>query len=129
LILKMDQRASRFRRIHTPYAGTFFGITGKPGQLVAFGLRGNVYQSRDGGGRWRKLESGVEAGLTGGAVDAAGRIILVSQGGDVLVMKDDDSGFNVMKGWVPASAVVAAGRDKVVIAGMGGMKTHNLKNP
>ena len=45
--------------------------------LLAFGLRGNLFRSDDGGMNWRKLESGTTAMLTDGEVLPDGRLALV----------------------------------------------------
>ncbi|MFA4835239.1 MAG: YCF48-related protein [Dehalococcoidia bacterium] len=129
LVLKLDRKASRFRKIKTPYPGTFFGITGKSGVLIAFGMRGNIVRSADKGASWNKIETGVQVGLTGATVTEDGRIILVSQGGDVLVSKDDCRGFNRVKVDIPfpAAAVAAADSDTVVLAGFGGLRVQKLK--
>ena len=44
------------------YKGTFFGITGKPGVVIVYGLRGNAYRSADGGASWQKIETGISVG-------------------------------------------------------------------
>ena len=53
LVLKFDQKAGSFRALETPYKGTYFGITGKPGNVVVFGMRGNAFLSTNGGSTWK----------------------------------------------------------------------------
>jgi photosystem II stability/assembly factor-like uncharacterized protein len=129
LVRKLDRKMLRFREIKTPYMGTFFGITGKPGLVIAYGMRGNVYRSNDKGASWKKVETGVLTGMTGSTVSEDGRIILVSQGGDVLVCKDNCLGFDMVKMDIPfpAAAVAAAEKDTVVLAGFGGLLMKKLK--
>ena len=118
-----------FRRMKTPYQGTFFGITGKPGAVVVFGMRGNVFRSGDGGTSWQKIETGVPVGLTGATVTEDGRIVLVSQAGDVLVSSDDGVSFRLAKveKALPAAAVAAFDEDTLVLAGFGGVAVQSIK--
>lgn len=128
LVLKLDRKTGRFAAQKTPYNGTFFGITGKPGSVIAFGLRGNVFRSTNGGSGWQKVETGVQAGLTGATITLDGRIVLVSQNGDVLVSSDDGSSFKParMDQSFFATAVAAINKDTLLIAGLRGVQVQPL---
>ncbi|HWT80802.1 MAG TPA: YCF48-related protein, partial [Candidatus Methylomirabilis sp.] len=128
-VFKLDQKAGRFTAIKTPYVGTFFGITGKPGALVAFGMRGNAFRSKDGGASWQKVETGVQGGLMGAAVTEDGRIVLVSQGGHVLVSGDDGASFNQVKidQATPAAGVAAVGKNTIALVGQRGVQVQTIK--
>lgn len=128
-VFKFDPKAERFKAIKTPYAGTFFGVTGKTGAVVAFGMRGNAFISRDGGARWQKVETGVPMGLTGGAVTEDGQIVLVSQGGHVLVSNDNGASFSHVKieQPLPAAAITTVDKNTIVLAGPRGMKVQAIK--
>jgi photosystem II stability/assembly factor-like uncharacterized protein len=128
LILKLDKQAGHFRALKVPYNGTFFGLTGKPGSLVAYGMRGNVFRSTDGGGNWKKIESGIPLGLTGSTVTADGAIVLVSQAGHHLVSRDNGASFTLRKleRPFPATAIAALDKDTLIIAGLRGMMKQTL---
>ena len=127
-IFKLDQAKGRFQQIKTDYAGTFFGITGKEGAVIAFGMRGNAFRSRDGGVKWEKVNTGVPAGLMGATVTADGRIVLVSQGGHVLVSGDDGGSFSRVKlDQPPAAAVVALDASNLAVVGQRGVKVQTIK--
>lgn len=83
LVMRFDADSQRFKRVMTPYNGSFFGIDQFGSKLVAFGLRGNAFVSEDAGLAWRKIETGVDANLVG-AVTHGDMVFLVSQKGDVL---------------------------------------------
>ena len=125
LLLKLE--GERFRALDIPYKGSLFGITGDARSAIVFGLRGNALRSTDGGASWQSVATGVQAGLTGGAVGAAG-VVLVSQAGDVLLSRDDGATFARLKTGrpVPAAAVVDAGAHTLVIAGPLGVHTLAL---
>lgn len=128
IVLKLDPAAQRLRMVRTPYEGTYFGITGKPGNVVLFGLRGNAYRTSDGGASWQKIDTKVPVGLTGSTVTPDGRIVLVSQAGHVLASRDGGTTFAQVatETTVPAATVVAASENMLVIAGPHGVKSSPL---
>ncbi len=121
LLLKLD--GPRFAARPTPYAGTFFGVVGNERAVLAYGLRGNVVRSTDGGRNWQPVTTGVPVGLTAATLDDRGRIVIVSQVGHVLVGADDGASFAPLKleRPAPAAAVASAGAGALVIAGPRGV--------
>lgn len=128
-VFKLDQAKKRFTALKTSYSGTFFGITGKPGAVIAFGMRGNAFKSRDGGATWQKVETGVPVGLMGGTVTGDGTIVLVSQGGHVLVSSDDGSSFSQVKidRPTPAAGVAAIDGNTLALVGQRGVKVQAIR--
>lgn len=124
LVLKRDPVTQRFVSAPTPYSGSYFGITGKPGVVLVFGLRGNVYRSVDDGSNWNKVEPGLSLSITAGTVTTDGRIILVSQAGHVLVSADDGASFTQQPQNRPApvAAALAVGPGSLVVAGAQGLR-------
>ncbi len=129
VVFRLDQQSGRFLALKPPYSGTFFGITGKPGALVAFGMRGNVYRSRDNGALWQKVETGLSVGLVGGAVTEEGEIVLVSQGGHILVSSDDGGSFTQVQieQAVPAAGVAVLDQSTLALVGPPGVWTQAIK--
>ncbi len=128
-VFKLDQQSGRFKAVKTPYSGSFFGITGKPGALLAIGMRGNAYRSRDNGSNWQKVETGVPVGLMGATMTEDGKIVLVSQGGQLLVSGDDGASFAQARidRPSPAAGVVALDKGTVAIVGQLGVKVQAIK--
>lgn len=85
LVMRLDATSQSFVRIDTPYNGSFFGIEQFGSRLMTYGLRGNAFESDNGGKVWKKIETGVDANLVG-AVAHGDRFLLVSQKGDVLTV-------------------------------------------
>jgi photosystem II stability/assembly factor-like uncharacterized protein len=129
LLLKLDRQAKRFRAIATPYKGSYFGITGKPGIIIVYGLRGNVYRSTDGGANWTKVETGMAQAITASAIAEDGRILLATAGGAILSSSDDGASFKrlPLERTVPAFAVLAQGKDAVIVAGNRGVRVLPVK--
>lgn len=129
LVLKLDPAARRFIAIPTPYNGSFFGITGKPGAVLVFGLRGNAYRSVDDGASWSKVDLGLPLSITASTVSADGRIILLSQAGHVLVSTDDGVSFKLQpqNGLAPVAAALVSGSGSLVLAGARGLRQLPLE--
>ncbi len=72
LVLKLDAAAQRFKALAVPYKGSFFGIAAAGNAVLAFGLRGNVWRSDNGGAAWTKVEAGLPAAIVGAASAASG---------------------------------------------------------
>ncbi|MCY1414773.1 Ycf48-like protein [compost metagenome] len=84
LLLKWNDAGQRFTALHTPYQGSFFGVVGKPGEVLVYGLRGHVFRSADGGTHWSPLPTGLQSNITAAIVDSLGRYRLFSQAGHSL---------------------------------------------
>lgn len=128
-VFKLDRNTMRFAAIKLPYEGTLFGITGPPGVTIAFGMRGTVFRSSDGGADWQKVETSVSVGLTGGALAPNGEIILVSQLGEIL--RSDDKGMSfrqvAIESTLPAASVVVSDKDSIVLAGPLGVAARSIR--
>lgn len=124
LLLKLDRASGRFAASPTPYAGSFFGLLGKPGVALVFGLRGNVLRSVDGGASWSQVETGLPVSITSGTALADGRLALLSQAGHLLLSSDDGASFQLQPqpSLAPVAAAQAAGPHTLVLVGMRGAR-------
>ncbi|MBZ9780942.1 glycosyl hydrolase [Pseudomonas sp. REP124] len=125
LLLKWDESAQRFVAVPTPYQGSFFGVLGKPGEVLVYGLRGNVLRSTDGGQNWTALDTGLHISITAGLVDAAGNYRLFTQGGQMLVSQGTGEQLRLVQ--QPAPSPVAGATQsadgQLVLAGSRGART------
>ncbi|HTT09881.1 MAG TPA: YCF48-related protein [Burkholderiaceae bacterium] len=128
LLLKLDRASGRFRALELPYKGTLFGAIGNSRALVVFGLRGTVLRSADSGRTWQTVDTGVQAGLTAGTLDADGRFVIVSQAGHVLVSRDEGATFKLaqVERPLPAAAVIGVAQNTVLVGGPRGIQTQTL---
>ena len=97
LLRRWERKQERFVTLASPYKGSFFGIVARDATLIAYGMRGNVLRSDDGGQNWRALRSHASDGITAGTVLADGRVVLVTQGGQMLLSKDGGESFSSVK--------------------------------
>lgn len=122
LLLKWDDAGQRFAAVPTPYQGSFFGVLGKPGEVLAYGLRGNVLRSTDGGAHWTALDSGLHVSITAGLVAADGRYHLFTQGGQMLQSQGTGADLHLQRQAEPlpvAGASQAANGALVVVGSRG----------
>ena len=129
LLLKLNRHSGRFAAVATPYKGSFFGVLTKPGLVLAFGMRGNAWRSGDAGKTWQKVETGIQSGLNAATVLADGRIVLASQGGNVLVSTDDARTFKPAPDITPLPifGVASAGASRLALVGYRGTQIEVLK--
>jgi len=84
LLLHSADGGGHFRRVATPYAGSWFtAATLADGSWLVAGLRGNALLSADAGRHWSRLDSPAPVGLTALARDARGASWLANQAGQV----------------------------------------------
>jgi photosystem II stability/assembly factor-like uncharacterized protein len=125
LLLKWDDSAQRFTAVPTPYQGSFFGVLGKPGEVLVYGLRGNVLRSTDGGQRWTALNTGLHVSITAGLIDARGQYRLFTQGGQMLVSQGTGAHMQLVRkpARTPVSGAAQSADGALVLAGNRGALT------
>lgn len=94
LALRSEDRGRSFRRLETPYKGSFFTaefLDSSGRDMMLAGLRGNVWRSRDGGDNWSLWATPLPVSITGSALiagpvatSAVPRLVLVNQAGQIL---------------------------------------------
>lgn len=83
-----------WKKLAFPYQGSMFGVLAWEGDhLLAFGLRGKVYESDNLGVSWHAVETKTLATLMGGVALADGGAILVGANGALLMRKNGQSPF------------------------------------
>jgi photosystem II stability/assembly factor-like uncharacterized protein len=127
LLLKRDA-AGRFVPLASPYKGSFFGLAGSTGTVLAFGLRGNAWISHDRGQTWQRAQTKVASTIAAGTVLADGTVAMASQAGQLLLSRDGGTTFTVQALARPqsAAAVLALDRGQLLVGGARGLAVQSL---
>lgn len=122
-LLRSDDSGRRWRKLASPYHGSFFGVLRLPdGNPLVFGLRGKAFRSPDGGRRWLPVDTHGEAALQGGAVLTDRSVALVGNDGTILVSHDNGRRLAPRHdGLRQAFAAVAASGASLVLVGERGV--------
>lgn len=123
LIYRSSDAGHSFTALQSNSHGTFFGLAATPGgELVAFGLRGNVFRSVDEGRHWERVDM-PPVTLTAGLRLADGSIALTDEGGHLLLSRDAGRSFQTVALTRPSIAVglAQASDGALVIAGPANM--------
>lgn len=85
--------------LYSPYEGSFFGVQAIPqsNEVLAYGLKANVYKSSDQGQSWDKVEVPATTNLTGSVVDGKGTIFLSGFSGVIIRSDDQGNSFSKLK--------------------------------
>ena len=127
-LFKLDRAKERFVPLATGYKGSFFGVVGTRDYVIAYGLRGTAYRSRNGGASWDRLTTGVPAGLTGASVLDDGRLLIVSQDGRLLMSRNQGDSFQLLPVQRPGlfTDVTRGAPGRILITGLGGVQSAAL---
>ena len=128
LLLRWNREQERFVALESPYQGSFFGMLDTGKEIIAYGLRGNVYATSDGAATWRKIETPAPDSVVGATILADGRYALVTVGGRILLNKKDGSGFDRLQARspMPYASVAAVGGQSVVAVGARGIRVETI---
>lgn len=129
LVMKLNKAASRFVGIPAPYEGSLFRLVVQPENVMVFGLRGTAFGSDKGGAGWKRLDAKVETSLTAAEALPDGRVLLGTQGGDLVVGTDRGESFALVHGikLAPVVAVAPFGQEAVAYAGVDGVGVVQIK--
>lgn len=129
LIQHLDREKGRFVLVKTPYPGSFFGLTGKPGVVVIYGLRGNAFRSHDSGKTWQQLDTRTASGITDGIFLDDGRLVLVNSDGQITVSNNDGDSFSNAALNMPMqlNGVVQIAGDRLIVVGERGVSIESAK--
>lgn len=130
-LLRSRNGGQTFEALTSPYEGTTFGLqTTASGAIVAFGLRGKAYESRDAGDSWQRLDTLQPVTLTSGLSLDDGSVLLADESGRVLRFTDDSNKAVAID--VPQSSyftgMVQAADGNLVISSARGMLSSSISS-
>ncbi len=112
-----------FRRVETPYSGTYFDMEVAPtGEIVLVGLRGNAYWSEDQGATFNKTDVPNEISFSAAARLEDGTMLFANQAG--MLMESRDQGRTIRPidtpRLEPISSILPFGKDELMTVGYAG---------
>jgi photosystem II stability/assembly factor-like uncharacterized protein len=103
LLLQSTDGGKQFKRVPTPYKGSWFGIVALAGDdLYLFGLRGNLYRSGDEGKSWTKIDAPSQASFSTGLALSGTEALFVNQAGQAFMVRHDASALQAVPAIPPA---------------------------
>ena len=133
LLLRSDDGGDQFRPLASPYTGTWFGLLAtREDQVLAYGLRGNAFVSSDAGNHWTKLVTGTQVAISSATQLLDGRVLLLSQAGELLTGAADGSHDLVHlsgRPGLPLTDVVQTDTNTVALASLRGVVMQPLSKP
>ncbi|MEX3941867.1 YCF48-related protein [Paraburkholderia sp. BR10937] len=129
LLFRLDREQGRFEPVSTGYNGSFFGVVGTRAYVVAYGIGGSAFRSRDGGASWQRLSTGVQGSITSACVLDDGRLLLATQDGHLIASRDQGDTFRQVAVSQPDlyTGIAPAGRNRVALTGVGGVRIVTLQ--
>ncbi|WP_137808199.1 YCF48-related protein [Pseudomonas sp. G(2018)] len=124
LLLKWNDARQHFMALQTPYQGSFFGVIGKPGEVLVYGLRGHVLRSTDGGVSWTLLNSGLQVSITAATLGEDGHFRLFTQAGHLLLSPDHGTQLQLLaqQNQSPVAGAVQAADGSLIVVGSRGAR-------
>jgi photosystem II stability/assembly factor-like uncharacterized protein len=111
------------------YEGSFYGVAIVPDgpdsyELLAYGLRGNLFSSTDKGESWSAVNSGTTTTLTTGMALPDGSVVLAGQGGIILIRPAGQQAFTAARN--PDRRVISGIAQQsdghLLLVGLGGVR-------
>ncbi|MDR7379305.1 photosystem II stability/assembly factor-like uncharacterized protein [Rhodoferax ferrireducens] len=117
LVLKSDDGGQSFRRLSTPYKGSFFTLElPNEHEIVLAGLRGNVWRSTDGGDAWQQIPVPMPVSIVASQISSDGTLLLANQAGFVLANRDGAAFLPLNRAPLPPLNGLVAGADGAMLA-------------
>ncbi len=129
LMFRSKDFGETWEQLILPYDGSFFGIAGDPEGtfLVAFGLRGNVCYSLDGGDAWHHKRVG-RSSFSGGTWLSDNTLCLVAVDGSICISPDKGETFKMLSEKFPSAIAVAqSDDDELTVVGLNGLKKSKIE--
>ncbi len=125
-VYRSSDAGQSWQTLDVPHEGSFLGaVAGRQaGLVVAFGIGGKVFVTRDGGEHWAEVVVETEVGLVGGRLLGDGSVVIVGDAGVVLKADAEFENFHLTntESMLPLSSVNVGDNDSLILVGLGGIE-------
>lgn len=132
-IFRSRDRGQTWTRTDVGYSGNLYGVVAAPAAIVAYGFRGHLFRSTDGGTTWQPVASPSDKSVVRGEALEGGRSVLATQEGEFLSSSDDGRSFVVMPKKASLSKLRSfsfdADKRAVIAVGVGGASSLTFDFP
>ena len=129
LVMRSMDGAVTWEMLSSPYEGSFFGITASSNEVLAYGLGGHAFISKDLGQSWQAVEksdTNTQA-ISSATVLLDGSFMMSANNGILYHLKKADAVASRLAVAVPGSMALAdAGGGAMVVAGVVGLKRISM---
>jgi photosystem II stability/assembly factor-like uncharacterized protein len=126
-LLRSGDEGQTFESLTSPYEGTTFGLQAtSSGSILAFGLRGKAFESKDRGDSWQRLDTLQPVTLTSGLRLDDGSVLLTDESGRVLRFADGDTKASLLQVTQPGyfTGMAQAANGDLIISSARGMLSY-----
>jgi photosystem II stability/assembly factor-like uncharacterized protein len=129
LVRRWNERTQSFEALATPYQGSFFGVIGRPGEVLVYGLRGNALRSTDGGTSWQALHTELQVSITAAIQDQAGGYRLFTQAGHLLLAESGQGELRLQPQaeQAPVAGALRSADGAVILVGSRGVRRTTIE--
>ncbi len=124
VVYRSDDGGESWRKLPSPYAGSWFGALAGDRLLLLLGLRGHLFRSEDDGESWIRVATGTTATLTDAVRLKPDGVLVTGLEGTLLISRD--RGRSVSFRQLPSrqgiSAAVALADESVLLIGEFGVR-------
>jgi len=125
LLAVSDDLGKTWSKLTSPYQGSFFHISALPnGYIVAMGLRGHLFRSKDLGISWQEVKTNTLSGLQNLLMSKSrNKLIIVGSNGTQLVSNDNANSVRLVQrsDRVHLAAAVETSENKILVVGVKGV--------
>lgn len=124
LVRRWNTQTQAFEALTTPYHGSFFGVIGRPGEVLVYGLRGNALRSLDGGLSWQALQTQLQVSITAAVADQSDGYRLFTQAGHLLLAEPGQSALRLQPQaeQSPVAGALQSADGAVILVGSRGVR-------
>ncbi|CUS48911.1 MAG: Photosynthesis system II assembly factor YCF48 [Idiomarinaceae bacterium HL-53] len=131
LLFKSEDQGETWETLMSPYDGSYFGgLVDEQGRFWAFGLRGNVFVSNDGGNSFQSVETPTRYNLNSGTVLNNGDVVLVGHSGVIVHINHEtlEASLYSHPSNVPIAGVAELSPGNLVLASRSGVQYFTIPN-